>query len=382
MSKCPISPYPGGCRPPPGQRIFPSNRSAVGAQPSTEATAGRLPAPTRLGKLPIFLDTLSGQVARTETSLMKIHQAMASSAASRRPFFQTASFRSSPLAAALPGGWGDTFRCSVRAPAHLRKDPLISLRDHSPTRMTMHSADPRVGNDATPLPSLSVAGLRCEGLREAQQVDTPAPRFSWRIVVPPEQDRGVRQTACQLRVVEVDSQGRPLGSALREGLAAHLVRTVAEKDNHLATGFLGTPLLAPVLTSIGRADLAYTVLQQTTYPGWLFSIVNGATTAWERWDSSRPEGGFHKDGMNSFNHHVCGTVVSWFYDTIAGLQPLPEAPGWKYFRIAPLPGGGLTHASARVQTPYGEAASSWRIEDGRFRLAVRTPPNTDADVVL
>jgi alpha-L-rhamnosidase len=86
--------------------------------------------------------------------------------------------------------------------------------------------------------------------------------------------------------------------------------------------------------------------------------------------------------MNSFNHYAYGSVVSWFYDTIAGLAPLPEAPGWKRFRVAPQPGGGLTHAAARIQTPHGEASSAWRIEDGRLRLLVGIPPNTRADVVL
>jgi alpha-L-rhamnosidase len=86
--------------------------------------------------------------------------------------------------------------------------------------------------------------------------------------------------------------------------------------------------------------------------------------------------------MNSFNHYAYGSVVSWFYDTIAGLQPSPETPGWKRFTIAPLPGGGLTHARARLQTPHGEAASGWRIEAGRLRLEVGIPPNTRADVVL
>ena len=124
------------------------------------------------------------------------------------------------------------------------------------------------------------------------------------------------------------------------------------------------------------------MLQKTGYPGWLFPVSNGATTIWERWDSWTPEQGFNKENMNAFNHYAYGAVVSWFYDTIAGLQPLPEAPGWKRFRIAPLPGGGLTHAAATLQTPHGEASSAWNIEEGRLSLIVGIPPNTRADVVL
>jgi alpha-L-rhamnosidase len=169
---------------------------------------------------------------------------------------------------------------------------------------------------------------------------------------------------------------------LRSQMEAHLVRTIEAKNNHLATGFLGTPLLAPVLTRIGRPDLAYTVVLQETYPGWLFSVKNGATTIWERWDSWTPENGFHKEGMNSFNHYAYGSVVEWFYDTIAGLRPDPATPGWKHFEIAPTPGGGLTHAQASIETPYGPVASDWQVKGGTLELAVTIPPNTSARLRL
>ncbi len=162
----------------------------------------------------------------------------------------------------------------------------------------------------------------------------------------------------------------------------NLVRTFAEKNDHLATGFLGTPLVAPVLTAVGRPDLAYKVVLQESYPGWLFSVKNGATTIWERWDSWTPEHGFNPEGMNSFNHYAYGSVVGWFYDTIAGLAPDAHAAGWKRFSVAPIPGGGLTFARASVETPYGLAASDWKIVNGRFQLAVTVPPNTEAHVSL
>lgn len=173
----------------------------------------------------------------------------------------------------------------------------------------------------------------------------------------------------------VTEEQRPL-------LKQHLLRTIAQKDDHLSTGFLGTPLLLPVLADLGETDLAYTILQQESYPGWLFSVKNGATTIWERWNSWTPEEGFNREGMNSFNHYAYGSVVEWFYDTIAGLRPDPSAPGWKRFAIAPRPGGGLTHAAASVETPHGKAASSWRIADGELHVDVEVPANTEADVSL
>lgn len=169
---------------------------------------------------------------------------------------------------------------------------------------------------------------------------------------------------------------------LRAATAAHLERTFNDKNDHLATGFLGTPLIAPVLTALDRTDLVYRVLLQETYPGWLFSVKNGATTIWERWDSWTPEHGFNSEGMNSFNHYAYGSVIEWFYDTIAGLKPDAASPGWKHFRLAPQPGGGLTHAKATLETPYGLAASDWKIANNRLELTATIPPNTTAEISL
>jgi alpha-L-rhamnosidase len=86
--------------------------------------------------------------------------------------------------------------------------------------------------------------------------------------------------------------------------------------------------------------------------------------------------------MNSFNHYAYGSIVGWFYDTIAGLKPDQSSPGWKRFHISPTPGGGLSYAKASLETPYGLAASHWRQKDGRFELEVTIPVNTQAQVSL
>ena len=169
---------------------------------------------------------------------------------------------------------------------------------------------------------------------------------------------------------------------MRSKMIEHLAHAVAVKNNHLATGFLGTPLLLPVLAEVGRSDLAYAVVLQDSYPGWLFSVKNGATTVWERWDSWTPEKGFNKDGMNSFNHYAYGSVVGWFYDTIAGLKPDASTPGWKHFTIAPTPGGGLTFAKASLETAYGMVVADWRINRDEFELEATIPANTQARVSL
>ena len=161
-----------------------------------------------------------------------------------------------------------------------------------------------------------------------------------------------------------------------------LAAAVRGRGMHLTTGFLGTPQLLPVLSATSHFDVAYGLLLQRSYPSWLYPITRGATTMWERWDGIRPDSSFQDAGMNSFNHYAFGAVGDWMYQTIGGISLDPAAPGGKRVRIAPRPGGGLTHARASLETPYGTLSSSWKLAPQSFALDVTVPPNTVADVTL
>jgi alpha-L-rhamnosidase len=159
-----------------------------------------------------------------------------------------------------------------------------------------------------------------------------------------------------------------------------LLEKIAEADNHLRTGFLGTPLLSEVLDETGEIDLMYKLLFNETYPSWFYSINQGATTIWERWNSYSKEEGFNPMNMNSLNHYAYGAIGQWMYERIAGIAPL-EA-GYKIIKIAPQPNEPLTSASASLNTPYGKVASAWEVKNDIFTLKVTIPPNTTAKVVM
>ena len=160
----------------------------------------------------------------------------------------------------------------------------------------------------------------------------------------------------------------------------HLLSEIEKADNHLRTGFLGTPLLAPVLEKIGRTDLMFEMLFKETYPSWFYSINQGATTMWERWNSYTKKDGFNKGGMNSFNHYAYGAIGQFMYERIAGIKPVK--PGYKEILISPVPGGPLTSARASYKSPYGEISSAWKVENGVFELKATVPPNTTAKIVI
>ena len=170
--------------------------------------------------------------------------------------------------------------------------------------------------------------------------------------------------------------------ALAEKAAHHLARQIHAADGHLRTGFLGTPFIASVLDNVGRTDLAYSLLFKETYPSWFFSINQGATTMWERWNSYSHKDGFGEAGMNSFNHYAYGAIGQWMYERIAGLTPDPEHPGYKHFYIQPFPGEPLRSAAAELDTPYGLARSAWERKGEQLTLAVTVPPNTTATIFV
>ena len=183
----------------------------------------------------------------------------------------------------------------------------------------------------------------------------------------------------------------PLHYGLLEGddagaAAANLARLVRDNDYHIGTGFPGTPYALFALADNGYVDDAYKMLLCDTCPSWLYEIKAGGTTFWERWDALREDGTVnHGDdngsgGMVSFNHYACGAVGDFLYRRVAGIEPVKG--GYESFRVAPVLGGGLTWATGKVMTPYGEISSSWRIEGGNFELTVTVPPCSECDIVL
>lgn len=156
------------------------------------------------------------------------------------------------------------------------------------------------------------------------------------------------------------------------------VAKLALIDYHLRTGFIGTPLLLPALSRIGRDDLAYRMLLHKDYPSWGYEIEKGGTTMWERWNSIMPDGEFGPVDMNSFNHYAYGAVGDWMFQNIGGLSPIE--PGYKRSRIAPVPGGNLTRGSGSLHTVHGLLSSRWTNRDGVFTLKVTVPVNTVAEV--
>lgn len=182
----------------------------------------------------------------------------------------------------------------------------------------------------------------------------------------------------QLKVAVKDQTS--LSCALYQGLVDEdekqkilelLVEEVEKADRHVDCGILGAKYMMHALTELGRADLAYAMATQTTFPGWGYWIAQGATTLWETWS-----------GDSSRNHHMFSDISAWFYKGLAGINPDPDAPGFKNIIFKPNPVGDLKWVNAWHESMYGKIVCNWAVEGDNFILDIVIPANSTGTVYI
>lgn len=162
---------------------------------------------------------------------------------------------------------------------------------------------------------------------------------------------------------------------LISNITARLVADIEIHQDHLTTGFLGTPLLLPALAQNGHADVAYKLLLQTTYPSWGYMVDKGATTWWERWNGDTGD-----PSMNSYNHYAFGSVMAWVFKSVAGIDTDPTGSGFHHIIIHPYRNAAIPQVRSRYDSAYGPVITEWNASLSRFTVA--TPPNTTATITL
>ena len=168
----------------------------------------------------------------------------------------------------------------------------------------------------------------------------------------------------------------------RTDMIARLRQNFKEHGNCLQTGFLGTSILMPTLTANGMADIAYELLFQRKNPSWLYSVDNGATTIWERWNSYMLDKGMGPQGMNSFNHYAYGAVCEWIWKTVAGIASDTAQPGFKHIIMAPVPDKRLGFVKASYKSAAGLIKSEWKYEGNKWVWKFTIPQGSTATVTL
>ncbi|PHN02385.1 alpha-L-rhamnosidase [Flavilitoribacter nigricans] len=184
------------------------------------------------------------------------------------------------------------------------------------------------------------------------------------------------QTAC---VMALDLDVLP--TSMKPVVARQLVQLLEENNGYLTTGFLGAKHLLPVLSNAGYRKEALELFTKKGFPSWLYEVVNGATSIWERWDSYTIENGFggaQNTGMNSFSHYAFGAVAEWMFRHLAGIDMMEN--GFREIAIRPEPNRALGPVAASYQSINGEIRSAWSLSGNDLKLEVTIPANTTAQV--
>ena len=168
----------------------------------------------------------------------------------------------------------------------------------------------------------------------------------------------------------------------KDNMLKRLRKNFEEHGNCLQTGFLGTSILMPILTENRMSDIAYELLFQRKNPSWLYSVDNGATTIWERWNSYMIEEGMGPQGMNSFNHYAYGVVCQWIWETAAGIAADTAQPGFRHIIMKPFPDKRLGHLDAEYKSAAGLIKSSWKYEGDKWIWKFTIPKGATASVTL
>lgn len=190
-------------------------------------------------------------------------------------------------------------------------------------------------------------------------------------------DTGRTSTDTQAAYVRALSFGL-IPDHLTDAAATRLVELIHEASGHLATGFLSTGDLLPVLADHGHAAVAYEVLLQRSSPSWLNMIDRGATTIWEDWDGIDERGDAHE----SLNHYSKGAAIRFLHTHVLGLRQAPDSRGWKSVTIQPLPTSSITWARGSHESPRGEIAVSWHTVGDELALEVQLPAGTNGTLVM
>lgn len=236
----------------------------------------------------------------------------------------------------------------------------------------------------------AVLGKQAEALQYRQLYADIRQEFQQRYLQPDGQLKKTTQTAYLLAL-----RLGLLPESCREEARAALRKKIEQNGYRLSTGFVGTAILCSTLSDEGMDDLAYALLLQRDNPSWLYSVDQGATTIWERWDSYTREGGFHKHpwNMNSFNHYAYGVIAEWMYATMGGIRP--GAPGFSHVVLAPhadrRPANHpslrsqprITWMRTKVHTPYGAIHSAWRCDSkGNYEYVFTLPRSVTYEIKI
>ncbi len=150
-----------------------------------------------------------------------------------------------------------------------------------------------------------------------------------------------------------------------------LLDAIHARKDHVGTGFVALPWLLQTLAAHRESALANIMVNQKDYPGWNTLIKAGVLMeTWKAGGAQMPSCG--------------GAIGAWLFQSVLGIQPDSNGPGFRKFILAPQPdvATGLTSAQGYYDCPYGRITSDWKCSNGHFTLHATIPVGAKATVFI
>ena len=146
-----------------------------------------------------------------------------------------------------------------------------------------------------------------------------------------------------------------------------LITLIKENDYHFDSGVIGVKQIIAVLLASDRPDILHRLATQTSFPSFGYWVQRGANTMWQNWD-----------GSQSRNHIMFGSIGDYFYQGLAGINPVTAAPGFQEILLKPYFASGMSRLHAEHRTPQGWLRTDWQREDGHIDYSVEVPGGSTA----
>jgi alpha-L-rhamnosidase len=162
-----------------------------------------------------------------------------------------------------------------------------------------------------------------------------------------------------------------------DGLAALIME---KAGGHYTTGIFGHRSLYTELNDYGHPDVTRHLWNITDWPSLGFLTEKHGLTTWPEapynWDPGK------RYRRNSFNHPMHSGFAAVFHESLGGIRPDPEHPGFKRFFLKPCFLPDLEWVKVTHRSPLGSISSQWKRVDGSVLWEVSVPPGSTALVQL
>jgi len=159
-----------------------------------------------------------------------------------------------------------------------------------------------------------------------------------------------------------------------------IVKESQEKwNNFMNCGIFGLARLGSALSEFGNEEYAFKLFTKQGNPSF--------AAMWDKWDATTlwealPISMDTPDPIPSKNHPMQAGFDAWFYESVAGIRPDVEQPGFKHIIFKPTLCQYLDNAEATINTVYGLTSIKWKKKKGNLCLDLVVPANTSATLYL